>query len=108
MEVFPETTPFLDIVNVAGVPIPEGTTEAVEILLPFDGSPFQTVTVRATDFVGLVPIQVVLTPNSSDRIIYESQIDMSRGNPSEAIVDILVPLNDPTRIHAWTFTPAPP
>ena len=35
------------------VAIPEGATNTVEILLPFDGSPFHTVTVRATDFVGL-------------------------------------------------------
>lgn len=98
----------MDIVNVAGVTIPEGTTNAVEILLPFDGLPMQTVTVRANDFAGLVPIQIVLSPNSSDRTVYESQIDMSLGNPSEATVGIVVPLNDPTRIHAWTFTPAEP
>ena len=102
MKVFQDVVPRLDIVDVAGVVIPEGEMNPVTVQLPFDGDPFQTVTIRATDFTGVVPIEVVLTPDVGNRIVVPAVIDMGLGNPTEVVVDIVVPLNNITRIHAWT------
>ena len=102
MKVFQDVVPRLDIVDVAGVVIPEGDTNPVTVQLPFDGDPFRTVTIRATDFTGVVPIEVVLTPDVGNRIVVPAVIDMGLGNPTEVVVDIVVPLNNITRIHAWT------
>lgn len=100
--VFPDIAPRLDIVEVAGQDIPEEQPEPVSVLLPFDSSPNRTVTVQARDFTGLVPIEVVLTPDSGARRVYQAEINMKSGNPAQVVVPVEIPVNSITRVHAWT------
>ena len=101
MTVFLPNFPKLDIVEVAGQVIPEGA-DPVDILLPFGTPANQTVTVQARDFNGLVPIRVILTPDSGDPVILDTDIDMSTGNPAQLTVNLDFPLNVRTRVDAWT------
>lgn len=100
--VFPDVVPRLDIIEAAGEIIPEGQPEPVMVLLPFGSTTSRTVTVQARDFIGIVPINVVLTPASGPPVVYPADIDMSLGNPAQVIVDVEIPVNTATRIHAWT------
>jgi hypothetical protein len=100
MAVFPPVTGRLDIVQAAGQTIAEGSGP-VEILLPFGSSPNQTVTIRARDFTGVVPVEVVLTPSSGEREVVQGQITMST-NPAEATINVTLPVNTRTRVSAWT------
>jgi hypothetical protein len=101
MAVFPSTVPQLDIVHVAGSDIPPGTPSPLVFTLPFNSSPSQPITVRATGFRGTLPIAVVVTPDSGDRIIVETEIDTDVA-PAEATVNVDLPQNVVVRIHAWT------
>ena len=100
--IFPDPVQRLDIIEAAGEIIPEGQPEPVLVLLPFGSSTDRTVTVQARDFTGIVPIDVVLTPDNGDRVVYPAEIDMGLGNPAQVVVDVVVPVNTITRVHAWT------
>lgn len=102
MIVFPDVVPRLDIIEAAGEIIPEGQPEPVLVLLSFGSTTSRTVTVQARDFIGIVPINVVLTPASGPPVVYPADIDMSLGNPAQVIVDVEIPVNTATRIQAWT------
>lgn len=82
MVVFPDVVPRLDIIEVAGQASPEGTPGPVQVILPFNAPTSQMVKVQARDFAGVVPIEVVLTPDSGDRVVYPADIDMGGGNPA--------------------------
>jgi hypothetical protein len=100
MAVFPPVTGRLYIVQAAGQVIPVASGP-VEILLPAGTSPNQTVTIRARDFTGVVPIEVALTPSSGERQVVQSQITMTT-NPAEATINVTLPVNTRTRVSAWT------
>jgi hypothetical protein len=100
MSVFPSTVPRLDVVHVAGNDIPAGTPSPLVFTLPFNSPASQPIRVRATGFQGQVPIAVVVTPASGNRIIAETEIDMDVSN--EATVNVDLPQNVVVRIHAWT------
>jgi len=102
MQVFPPLNPRLDIINAAGNSIPEGSNNEVLIFLPFDALAQQTITVQGRDFTGFVPVEVVVVTESGHRIIANTIIKMSDGNPATATVDIELPLNTPMTVHAWT------
>ncbi len=102
MQVFPSPLATLSIVQAAGTNIVEGQTVPVTITLPPGSSTNQTVTVRARDFVGTVPISVVLTPESGPSSKYDDIINMGSTNVAEKIVSVVMPVNTLTRIHAWT------
>lgn len=99
MAVFPPTVPRLQIVQVAGQAIAAGAP--ADVLLPFGTNPSQTVRVRATDFTGTVPIDVVLVPASGDPTVIPAQITMT-SNPAEVSVNVTFPINNRTRVWAWT------
>lgn len=99
MAVFPPVVPKLDIVNVAGQTIAGGSP--VDVLLPFGTNPNQTVTVRASDFTGTVPIDVVLVPASGERTVIPAQVNMTT-NPAQTTVNVTFPVNNRTRVWAWT------
>jgi hypothetical protein len=102
MQVFPSPLATLSIVQAAGTNIVEGQVAPVIVALP-QGSPTdQTVTVRARDFVGTVPIRVVLTPESGPSSKYDDVINMGATNVAEKTVSVVMPVNTLTRIHAWT------
>ncbi len=102
MITFPSPLPRLDILNVAGNAIAEGTSGNVTITLPFGSDPNRTVVVQARDFQGVVPISVVLTPDNGTATTYPASIDMSGGNPSSATVNVTFPVNVRTTVNAWT------
>jgi hypothetical protein len=102
LAVFPTPIPRLDIVDAAGTSIPEGTNGPVTIQLPFGSSSNRTVTVQARDFNAVVPISVVLTPDSGRAQVYLSTIDNAASNPAQATVDVTVPVNTVVSVNAWT------
>jgi hypothetical protein len=102
MFLFPSPLPKLDILQAAGTTIAEGTAKPVVVVLPFGTSPNQTVTVQARDFTGVVPINVVLTPENGAPTTYPAQIDMSSGNPATTTVNVVLPVNVRTVVNAWT------
>jgi hypothetical protein len=100
MQVFPDPPARLSIIQAAGEVIPEGETAPVIVSLPPGSSTNQTVTVLARDFVGTVPIRVVLTPESGPSASYDATIDMAVTNA--VTVPVVMPVNTLTRIHAWS------
>ena len=62
----------------------------------------RTVTVQAEDFTGIVPISVVLTPESGDPVVYDTSIDMGMGNPAQVVVNVDFPVNTKTHVKVWT------
>jgi hypothetical protein len=101
MLVFPNPTPRLDIVAAAGTAIPVGSGP-VFIQLPFGSTSNRTVTVQARDFNALVPIDVVLTPDNGISATYAATIDNQAANPAQVVVNVVVPVNVQTAVHAWT------
>ena len=58
-------------------------------------------TVQARDFTGLVPIEVVVTPQNGDRTTVSTQIDMAAGNPATVDVLVEIPANPTAFVNAW-------
>ena len=102
MTVFPIVTPRLDILSAAGTAVPEDQPEPVLVLLPLGSPTMQSITVQARDFTGLVPIDIVLTPESGDQIKIPTEIDMATGNPASVTIEVDFPVNTVVRIMAWT------
>lgn len=100
MAVFPGTVPELHIVHVAGNDIPPGTPSPLVFTLPFNSPARHSITVRAEGFAGTVPVTVVVTPESGDRIVVNTDIDTSVS--AEATVQVDLPQNVTARVHAWT------
>lgn len=102
MQTFPSTTiPRLDFTNVAGTDIPDGS-DSVTLILPFDAPAAQTITLRARDFTGVVPVRVVLTPVSGSRIVVDDTIDMAGQTSATKVINVTVPQNVAMRVNAWT------
>jgi len=102
MAVFPSPNPRLDILNAPGTAIPEGTADPLYIQLPFGSSPNRTVTVQARNFSGVVPVRLVLTPDSGDIIVIDDQIDNTTVNPAQKVIAVTLPLNVRVHVGAWT------
>ena len=100
LSVFPDSRR-LDIIEAAGQSIDVGTRDEVIVILDAADSPNQTVVVQATDFRGMVPVEVVLTPEHGSSTVFTGTIDMASGNPATTSVDVVIPVNIPTRVHAW-------
>ena len=102
MAVFPNPIPRLDIIEAAGTTIPEGTGSAVSVQLPFGSTTNRTVVVQARDFNAMVPINLVLTPDSGARVIYPATIDNQGSNPAQTTINVTIPVNVVVTINAWT------
>lgn len=100
MLVEPSPLPRLDILAAAGrvIDIDSGP---VQVVLPTGTSTSQTVTVQATDFTGIVLIEVVVLPENGLPVTVTANIDMAGGNPSQVVVPVEIPLNTTAFIHAW-------
>lgn len=107
MYVFPEVQPRLDILEAAGQTIPEGAGNAISIELPSDAPTSQNIVVQARDFEGLVPIQVIVTPEYGPKSVYDAQLDMNNGNPTQVTVAVDIPAGSYNQIHVWTKPPDP-
>jgi hypothetical protein len=101
MQVFPDPMPRLDIIEAAGSSIPVGSGP-VSILLPFNSSANRTVKIQASNFNDVVPIDLVLTPDSGAPVTVQAQIDNRASNPASVTVDVVIPANVQTMVHAWT------
>lgn len=104
MFVFPGAVavPHLDIVEVAGQVIAEGTNNAVVIELSAGAFTNQTVRVQARNFTNDVPIRVVITPEHGPSGSFDATILQASGNPPFANVPVIIPAGSACQVHAWT------
>jgi hypothetical protein len=102
MAVFPTPIPQLDITQAAGTAIAEGNPGPVTIQLPFGSDPNRTVTVQARNFGKVVPIQVVLTPDSGLPVSYDAAIDNTAAGAAVTNVPVVVPVNVRVNVGVWT------
>ncbi len=111
MFVFPPLVPKLDVIEVAGNVIQPGSGP-VTLQLPFGSDPNLTVKIKATGWNRIVPIQVVLTPDSGAPTVFKAQIDnrlLADGsvrivgfpNSSTVSVPVVFPVNTLVTIHCW-------
>ncbi len=101
MVVQPSPLPRLDVIEVAGNAIPEGSGPVV-VTLPFGSPASQTVKVRARDLGQVVPLRLVLTPESGASRSYDFDINNAVANPAEATVTVEFPANTATHVAVWT------
>ena len=102
MIIFPNPVPRLDVIEAAGMTIPEDTGAPVTVQLPFGSTTDRTVTVQARGFNALVPINVVLTPDSGNPVTYPTTIDNQTSNPAQSTINVTIPVNTVVTINAWT------
>lgn len=102
MVVFPAVQQYLDIIEVASNPIPEGTNNSVLFELPNGASTNQTVTVQARNFTNDVAIRVVVTPENGPRGEFDAVILQASGNPPFTNVPVVIPAGHICHIQAWT------
>lgn len=100
MAVFPDPSPRLDIIEAAGRAVPQDTP--TQVLLPGGSPATQAIKVRARDFGQIVPIRVVITPDSGPSSTVDGQIDNAAANPAEATLNVTIPANTLTRIAVYT------
>jgi hypothetical protein len=96
------TLPRLELVSVAGRPLPAGNVATGFILLPSGSEGDQPVVVRARNFGTKVPINVVLMPDNGPTVKFPAVIDNIAANPATATITVNVPANTPVKVHAWT------
>ena len=106
MKVTADSVGSLRLVSVAGHSIATSDPGPVFVELPPGSPASQNVIVRATGYSGVVPIQVVLTPESGPRQTVNASIDMSLDGDGDGVLDVVVgvqiPANTPTHVEAWT------
>lgn len=100
MVAIPNPMPRLDVTEVAGRVI-EDNSGPVYIQLPFGSDPNIVLKVRASNVKAKIPIQVVLTPDSGDPILVNSEIDNTTLNPATVTVPVTVPVNQHVAINVW-------
>ena len=101
MRVFADPPPSLALTHVAGMEIAEGAPQAVTVVLPNNSPANQLVRVQARNFTGMLPIRVVLVPDSGDPVIQDATINMTT-NPASADLMMNFPLNTPVAVEAFT------
>jgi hypothetical protein len=98
---FPPVVPRLDTIEVAGNAVPAGSGPVL-FNLPFGSTPERTVKIQASHFGRVVPISVILTPNSGPRQVIDAEIDNTTANPAVVEVPVTFPVNTLVTVHAWT------
>lgn len=91
MFVFPAVVPTLDIVEVAGAAIPAGSGP-VSFQLPFGSDPNRTIKVQAKGFGRIVPIKIVLTPDSGAPVTFTGEIDNRTSAPGTVVIGGGIPV----------------
>lgn len=94
--------PRLELVSVAGQPLPTNTVAAGFILLPPGSAGEQPVVIRARNFGTQVPVSVVVAPDNGPTVTVPAVIDNTIQNPATQTVTVSIPANTPIKIHAWT------
>jgi hypothetical protein len=101
MVVFPNPLPTLSIIKAAGTDIAEGATNPVTVFLPSGTPASQSVTVRAKNFGGSVPVRVALIPEVGDPLFTDATIN-NTNSPADAVINVTVPINVNVRVQVWT------
>jgi hypothetical protein len=100
--VFPPAVPLLYFLNAAGTSIPAGTTNGVSISLPSGSPTNQVVTLCGTNFLGIVPVQVVATPAVGAPFVTNIVLNFVTTNELvETNVTINVPPGTATALNAF-------
>ncbi len=99
--VHPSPLPRLDLVEVAGRAVEVGSGP-VQVILPFGAPAQQIIKVRAQDFNQVVPVSLVLTPESGAARRYDFEINNAAANPAEGSVTVEFPANTATHVAVWT------
>lgn len=94
--------PKLELVSVAGSPLPGGTGAEGFILLPNGSDAEQPVVVRAQHFGTRVDVRVIVQPERGPSWSYPVQMDNRTANPASATVMVNIPANTPVKVYAWT------
>lgn len=101
MSVFPEGLATLAFTEVAGTAVPEGSTSALQLLLPVGASTSQTVKLRGRNFLGTVPIQVAVTPENGATTFFEGNLVASPDRTGTVTIALELPSNVPVSLYAW-------
>jgi hypothetical protein len=59
------------------------------------------VTVQARNFNAIVPIELVLTPDTGPSVKVLAQINNVAANPATVMVPVGFPVNTPVAVNAW-------
>jgi hypothetical protein len=102
MMVFPTPLPTLNVLKVATTVIAEGATAPVIVSLPSGSPPNQVVQVRAHHFGGIVPIRILLTPESGDPVKVDATIDNTVNNPATVDIPVTMPLDTGVNVQVFT------
>ena len=94
--------PRLELVSVAGQPLPTNSLANGFILLPPGSAGEQPVVVRAHHFGTQVPVSVVVAPDNGPTETFAAVINNTAQNPATATVTVNLPANTPVKINAWT------
>jgi hypothetical protein len=94
----------LRIVEVGGQAIAD--TETGPVFVALNAASPKTVKVRANGFGGIVPVQVVLTPDGTHRLVQVVNADMETADQDGNVVVTATfddfPVNQGVRVDAWT------
>jgi len=102
MYVFAPNNPRLEIFEAAGVPIADGAAGVVNIQLPPSASTNQTVKIRAYNFSGRIPLEVVVVPDDGLAFKANSEFEGNSTGPVEITVTVNLLPDRNSRIQAWT------
>lgn len=102
MAVFPGPVPRLDITEVGGTAIPEGTAAPVLVTLPPGSPTSQNVKVKVTNLTGTVNIDVAVVPENGARTVVTTPVDMGGGGtPITITVAVTLPVGIRCAIEAY-------
>ena len=94
--------PKLELVSVAGQPLPTNSVANGFILLPSGSAGDQPVVIRARNFGTQVPVSVVVAPDNGATVTVPAVINNTTQNPASASVTVPIPANSPVKINVWT------
>lgn len=94
--------PRLELLSVAGQPLPTNSVANGFILLPTGSTGDQPVVIRAQNFGTQVPISVVVAPDNGPTVTVPAVINNTTQNPATTSVTVSIPANTPVKINVWT------
>lgn len=101
MAVFPSPLPRIDLLNVAGTAIAEGTTSAATITLPPGSSSSQNVQAKVSGMTGTVDVITAVIPENGTRVLTTTSVDMSGGGPVTIDVPVTIPVGGRVAIEVY-------
>lgn len=102
MYVFPQTLPRLEIIEATGLLVPPGTVGTWNVQLGPNASTNQTVKIRAHNFVGRVPLEVVVVPEIGPPFQTRTDFEGKGSTPVDLQINIQILPDRMSRVQAWT------